>query len=434
MLIKKSLLKNSLTLFSLRTDKFKTGIMTFTLTVPLDKDTYANALLLSGLLRRGTKKFRTMAKINRRLDELYASCVEIRSSIIKNSLLIIFTAEFLDDRYTVNDVDILDGIIEIVSEMILFPNIDNESFDNRIVEQELNFVRDSLKAEKNNTRAYAATKCNEIINRNNSCYPTINGLLSQVDEMSSKSIYEYYKYVLSVSSLDVFYIGNCDMNTVSEKVQKYFSAFSGKNAKCDSIKKYELPKDFISQKEALPVSQSKLALGFDTGIDISSPDYYSVLLLNEIFGGSSSSKLFINVRERMNICYYCSSSYSIYSGVILVSCGINSANYNRARDAIFNQLKEIQNGNVDEQELLNAKKSLENCYIQIYDNPLEIQAFYGGRSVLGIYEDIDACRAKISEVTLDDIVAASKKIKCIAEFLVEGTSDCKEINEEEYDD
>lgn len=421
MKIEKVSISENIFLSVFKTDKFKSGVITFTLTLPLDEGYYANNLILAGVLRRGTEKFPKMSDINRRLDELYASCVEIRSTMTRNSLSFIFTAEFLDDKYILNPVDVFGGVLEIISQMILHPNAKNGQFDPEIFAQEVDCVNDALQAEINNTRVYAATRCNELMNRNNKFYPTVDGLLEQIKSITPKSLYEYYKYMIKNTSLEVFYVGSENISCVAEKIKKYFSNFDF----CSKVMKLSnekilLPDIFIAQTRKMSVSQGKLAMGFDTGIDIFNSDYYATLVFNEIFGGSSSSKLFLNVREKMNICYYCSSSYSIYSGKMLVSSGIDIPNKELAKNAILDQLNDIKAGKISDFEFYSAKKSLENCYRQIYDNPLEIQAFYSGRSLFGIKETIDSCREKILAVDVDDVIRVAKKTKYIAEFFVEG--------------
>lgn len=422
MIINKKNISESIELSAIKTDKFKSGIITFTLTLPLDQRSYLFSLLISGILRRGTERFHKMADINRRLDELYASSVDIRSNMLGDSLLLIFTAEFLDDRYIYPQVDVLGGVIEVVSQMLLHPIHCKNSFPKKIVKQEFKCVSDSLRSEINNTRVYAAIRCNELMNRDNPSYPTVEGLLKELEGVSSQDIYRYYKDTVLNSPLDIFYIGSADVDAVAKKVSDEFKDFKGSKTAHNSTISNRVSKDFATMTKQMPVTQGKLTMGFDIDCDILSDNYYAALVMNEIFGGFSSSKLFLNVREKMNICYYCSSSYSIYSGNLMVSGGIDNSNRSIATEAILSQLKEIQDGNITDDEIFSAKRSLINCYKQINDNPYDIQAFYGGRVLFGIDESIEMCQKKILEVTRQEIIDAAKKMKYIAEFFVEGAS------------
>lgn len=422
MIINKKSISDSIELSAIKTDKFKSGIITFTLTLPLDQRSYLMSLLIAGILRRGTDVFPKMADINRRLDELYASSVDIRSNMLGDSLLLIFTAEFLDDRYVYPQVDILGGVIEVVAQMLLRPIHNKNSFPKKTVAQEIKCVSDSLRSEINNTRVYAAIRCNELMNRDNPSYPTVDGLLKELEVVTSQEIYSYYINTVLNSPLDVFYIGSAEMDTVAHKISSEFNGFVGSPTAHNSTITNHVSKEFAVMTKSMPVTQGKLNMGFDIGCNILNDEYCAALVMNEIFGGFSSSKLFLNVREKMNICYYCSSSYSIYSGNIMVSGGIDNSNRAIAKEAILAQLKEIQNGNITDDEISLAKKSLLNCYKQIYDNPYDIQAFYGGRVLFGIEENIDECQKKIMKVTRQEIIDVANKVKYVAEFFVEGNS------------
>ena len=189
----------------------------------------------------------------------------------------------------------------------------------------------------------------------------------------------------------------------------------------------------VSKTESMPVSQGKLALAFTSGVTISNTDdtYYTMILLNEIFGGSASSKLFMNVREKLGICYYCSSSYSLYSGVMLVSSGFEVKNKDIASKAIFEQLEDIKNKKISEYELYTAQRSLINTYRQLSDSPFDLQAFFGDRALFEISDGIKEAEEKILKITADDISELAKKIKLGASFFIEGTSQAKEDCDDE---
>ena len=166
-------------------------------------------------------------------------------------------------------------------------------------------------------------------------------------------------------------------------------------------------------------------MGFRVGVcaDGHSSSVYTAMVLNEIFGGSAASKLFLNVRERMSLCYHCSSSYHCYTGIMTVSAGIESKNREIAQNAILQQFKEIQNGNISPTELLAAKASLENSYRQIHDNPFDLQSFYGNRSLFGWNETVEECLRRISAVTVEDVAILAKQVLCDTVFFIEGTKE-----------
>lgn len=108
-------------------------------------------------------------------------------------------------------------------------------------------------------------------------------------------------------------------------------------------------------EEAMDVSQGKLALGFRTGgITCWEEDYPALVMCNAVFGATPLSKLFLNVREKLSLCYYASSLYHRQKRLITVSSGIEFADYRRAYDEILRQLEAVQKGELEDWELTGA--------------------------------------------------------------------------------
>ena len=194
--------------------------------------------------------------------------------------------------------------------------------------------------------------------------------------------------------------------------------------------------NLLELSEEMPVSQGKLALGFSTNVTInqSSDDCYTAIMLNEILGGSASSKLFLNVREKLSLCYYCSSSYSIYSGVILISSGFEVKNYEIARKAIFEQIDDIKQGKISNAEFFAAQRSLVSSYRQLYDSPFDLQAFFGDRALFGISDNIDDTVAKLLSVTKDDIIRVASNIKFESSYFINCIQNSEDSEEMEGQD
>ena len=435
MVFNKERIIDGIDLSVMKSNKFKAGIISFSLTVPLSRRGSAYNHILSGLLRRGTEKYPTMALLNRRLDELYGSYVEIKSNHVGNNLSLTFTCEVLDNKYIPDGVDALDGVIDIVADMLLHPLFISDSFNVSLFNQEIKVITDALNAEINNTRAYAIKRCAELMFEGNDDYPTVAQTKEIVSSATLDDLRAHYASLVSSAPLDVFYIGNTDAESIKRSLLRAFSSHSFP-AEAKLCKPLPVSREsFARSNEKMPVSQGKLAMCFSSGCCISpdSDDYYTALLLNEIFGGSASSKLFLNVREKLSLCYYCASSFSTYTGIMTVSSGIEVKNFELAKNAILEQLDAIRQGNVSDSELHTAKLSIINAYRQLYDSPFDLQSFYSGRMIFGIPDTIEDCCRKLSHITLEELVALAANIKLDALFFVEGTANTAEGEDEEND-
>ncbi len=407
----------------IQTDRFKTGVLTFTLRLPLTRENLILNTVLPGVLRRGTARYPDMAALNLRLDELYAACVEIRTARIGKNLALVFTAEMLDEAYATDGESILDGVTEVISQMLLHPRLEQGIFDPVAVEQEKRFERDSLRATVNNTRAYASIRLRELMFREDETSLTLKEREASLDSVTSETLTDYYRRVIACAPMDVFYVGSMACEELSSILLKYFATRVQGESPALFPPCAEESCGYLRMTEPMPVSQGKLAMGFRVGVaaDGKSRDSYVALMLNELFGGSPASKLFLNVREKMSLCYYCASSFSPYTGIMAVSCGMENTKRALAEEAIMAQLEEIRAGKISDAELHAARVSLENAYRSIYDNPFDLQTFYETRAFFGISETVEDCRERLLSVTREEICALAKQVICDTVFFVEGT-------------
>lgn len=419
----------------IQTEKFKSNILTLTVCLPASKEQAALRAVLPGVLRRGTQRYPDMASIHRRLDELYASCIELTNSRIGRMPIFTATAEFLSDSYVTEGGSVFDGVLDMLAEMLLHPRMENGCFPASDVQQEIGFSQDAVRSEINNTRAYAAIRCLELMNRNDADFPTLNDLAQQLPTLSAQQITDYYRQYVLTAPLHAFYVGNLPPETVANRLQAAFAEWHVQRSDSLLLPTVAVGADFLSQTEQMPVAQGKLTMGFRTDCCDNGSDHrvYTALVFNELFGGAASSKLFLNVREKMSLCYYCSSSYHRYTGIVTVSAGIDSKNRAVTEAAVLEQLASIERGEITQSELDAAKRSLQNAYRQIDDNPFELQAFYGTRGLLGLRASVEESRRQLDAVGVEEIAALARQCRPETVFFVEGTKADAACEEEPND-
>jgi predicted Zn-dependent peptidase len=147
------------------------------------------------------------------------------------------------------------------------------------------------------------------------------------------------------------------------------------------------------------------------------------MVLNEIYGASPASKLFLNVREKQSLCYHCGSMLDLYKGVIIASAGMKPENREVTQSAMLSELADIARGNISQAELQAAKSSLAYSYRQAYDNPTVLSRFYAAREFACVRETVEQWSERIAAVTIDDVVAAAEQIGTGAIFFLKGTLD-----------
>ena len=426
MILKQEKINEGISFSSIKTDKFKSSVISFSLTFPMSKETVVYNLLLAQMLLRGTKNFPSLSLLNKHLDELYGSYIEIKSHNVGQNVSLAITAEALESKYIPDNTDILGDVIKIAAELILSPAFIQDNFNRAYFEQEKKLAIDAINSEINNTRVFAAKRCVELMGEN-SVKPTSEELKILFANADFEGLINHYRSIILNAPINIFYIGLEDNSTIKNKILAAFGTHAPK-ASFSLVSLRQIKSSSLCEKSIkMPVSQGKLSLGFSTDTVFDNSDkYYTMMMLNELLGGSASSKLFLNVREKMSLCYYCSSSYSPFSGVLLVSSGFEVKNHKIAKEAILEQLEDIKNGLISDTEFSAAQKSFINSYRQLYDSPFDIQAFISDRAMFGITDTLDTAQKKLLAVTKEDIISLASQIKLNASFFVEGTEDGEE--------
>ena len=434
MILSKTMPSESVTLGCITTDKFKTGTLIFSVNIPNDRYFSPYSLLLTEVLQRATASFPTKAILQRHLDELYSTTISIRCAKHGKSRAYTFSAEILDNRYSDRETDIALEAARVLYELIYNPLLDSDGyFFEESVEQEKRRTVNYLRSAKNNPARYASIRLSELLLRDDGSSSTLEEMIEMVESCDRYKLTEFYRATLACRPINVFYIGTLSQDEICGRVMSFLG---NHQASCidDAMppKAIQERKDIATKDEAMPISQGRLAIGFTSGVCLTDDDYYALTLFNEIFGGGPSSKLFMNVREKMSLCYSCSSLYNVFDGTIRVSSGIAPKNRDIAQKAILKEFDNIKKGKISEKELNSAKKAIENSYREIFDNPADILGFYLVRGALLIDITIDECRERFSSLTADDVVRVANKIKLDTVYFLCG--DAQGGEEEDYDE
>lgn len=403
-----------ISIFHYATDRFKSENISVYFSVPASKEESVKRSLLLSVLKRGTEKYPTQKHINERLDELYATLFNLKNQKFDSCQLLGVSADIINSAYTENGEDLLPEVLEVMAQMLLKPRLDADGgiFLDEYVQSEKENYKSIVLSQINEPRTYAAIRCREEMFESLGIYDSLDVICEKIDAATSRDVYETYLDVLKSAKMIVFYIGLRSQEEIREHV---LSAFASREAVRSHSNAAALPA--LAQLECARVvtedsalSQGRLLIGLNSDVTWRDDEYYAMLLCNEILGASPISKLMMNVREERSLCYECSSVYNSARGAIIVSTGIDSSNYELAREVILEQLCDIQNGRISETEFSSAKKSIYNVYSAVADSPNAIERFYLGRIINGIDMDVEGFLSRIDALTVEDVVAVSKRL------------------------
>lgn len=412
-------------LHTLGESKFKMSRFSISFICKSDRiKTPLNRLMLA-IMMRGSQKYPTVSKINKALDEQYGATVSLRSQTMGEKSLYKISCKLMKDEYALeNDkTDILESVMSILSDILLHPLVDeNGMLSESFVESEKKIAIDAIRSKINDPRAYASEQCSKNMFKGSKYEVVLDGTEELINSFDTKIVTENISDFFKNCQVELFYIGSESNERIESLVKRYFPFSSVSDSdfeytetpferQCSDVKYIEEEKD---------VSQGRLVLGYRCNTVLSDKEHYSMSLFNEIFGGGSVSKLFINVRERKSLCYYCYSSLHSATGTIKAGCGIDPSKKDEALNEIAAQLEKMKCGEITDEEIATAKNTLISGIKQIYDSPASIEAFFLRRALAGIKEDPEKCISEISALTIDDVVKAANKVELDTVYFLRG--------------
>ncbi len=421
MALLKKRIADGVSLNYLETDKFKTGFLSVNFIAPLDKDSAAKNALIPNILLRGSKNYPNMAEISKKLDYLYASGMSSRNQKRGEVQVFGICASMIDSAYAIGGEDILSELIGVLGDILFNPVTDGDAFDTAYTESEKNNLVDAINAKINNKAYYARQRCIAEMCKDERFGLDENGTVEDVMACTAASVYEQYKLALREYPVEIFFVGKCDADKLAAELGAMFAKIERAPICIPETEVIRACERAKSITEDMPVNQGKLSIGWRTGIALGDAEYPALMMFNEIFGGGITSKLFMNVREKMSLCYYCSSAPEAQKGLLIVSSGIEVDKREVAEAAIFDQLEAVKAGDFNEDELASARLGIINTYCSLSDSARGLESWYLGRILENDASTPDTVIADIERVTREDIIAAANKATLDTVYFLNGT-------------
>jgi predicted Zn-dependent peptidase len=399
-----------------KTDKFKQTTIKISLKEPIKKENITKRSLLYNVLFSSSKKYNSERKINIRKEELYSMNLQFLNNRIGNYLNTTLTIKSLDEKYT--EKGILEQSISLLSDLLLDPLIEDNHFKKDKVDLYKEKMKTRLSTLKEDAPLYAAIRAKEVYDDSVLSYRVI-GYIEDIDPLNEYNLYEYYKEMIKTNIIDFYVVGNIELEEIESYINKYFSKLFNNSNNPDN---YELNTKITNEKsytETINNEQSILIILSKLDKPTYYERYYVSSFLSYILGGGTSSKLFNIIREQESLCYYINSNYRMFDNVLSINSGIDNTNYKKAVKLIKKIIKDIQNGNISEEEINNCKTLINNDFDAIDENAASIINYMIDVDTLKL-DELDKRREKINKVTKEEIVNLSKKIKIQNIYLLEG--------------
>lgn len=418
------MLADKVRLVSEQTGKFKTGRISVSMALPMDEKAAANSLLIY-LLKRSCKEYPDFSDLSGKLDELYGAALSAGVAKVGESQVLSLSVTCLDDRFALTQESIVEQCAQLLASLIFSPNCKNSSFgaDNLATEKRLLIQR--IEEELNDKRAYAFNKCVEYMCSGEAYGRDKYGTVDEIRAVKMSDVYAAWKNLLSTAVFQITVVGGADADKVAEIFEKKFSKIE-RNPVIPETVFIQRGRHFNRYEETFPVNQGKLVIGFRAGMQHCRDNLHAITVMNDIFGMGTYSKLFMNVREKLSLAYYCWSRLVASKGILLVEGGIDTDKEKKVSAEILAQLSDLRNGKTDPEVLESSKRSLRERYT--FTTPEGICSWYAAQV---LQEEIITPEDMINgteSVTMEQVCEAAKKLSIDTIYMLKSQEESEDEN------
>lgn len=408
------------------TEKFKSNYFALNFYLPLEKEAASQVSLLSRVMVRGTEAYPTVGALNRYTDMLYNLNFSLGVSAVGGTQVLTFRMDFLGDRFAPSSekADITNGALGFAQDFFCRPLVKDGSFLSEYVEAEKKLLIDKIRGEINNKDAYAARRGRRHLLGDHPAAIPPEGDIDIVTELNGKQLFDRYEKLLRHARVDALFVGDATEDTVEKALNtvKTILPADRDEAELPIMEKFAPISDQTAEiTEEARARQGRMVLGYS--LPYSGEESPVATTFIEIFSGSPVSRLFMNVRERLNLCYYCFAHADLAVGTMMIRSGISEKNVALAREEITRQLDSIASGEISEEELEQAKISIVGSMKTLTDSPASLGEWYIRRVVLGAPSDIDEMMEKVEAVTVSDIAELAGRAKLCTAYFLRGTEE-----------
>lgn len=410
-------------LTAVQTNKFKTCLLAVTFLEPLSADTAAKNALLPAVLRRGTKQHPDMVAMSAALDELYGGVIEPMVRKKGETQCIGFVGSFLDDAYLPKEFNVLETAAKVMGEMLLEPVQEAGTFQEAYLESEKTNLINRIRARINDKQQYAIYRLISQMCSGEAYGVDKLGEEAEVAAITAEGLWQRYQALLQTVPIEIYYCGSAPIERVEAAMKVALAGLpQGKRqfvpAGKGNFVPSQVPRYF---GDVMDVTQGKLTMGFRLDAPCTEPKAAaSLLVFNAIFGGSTTSKLFMNVRERLSLCYYANSIADKHKGMLLVSSGIAFDQYEQAKDEILAQLDDCRKGKLETEELESARRYVVNNLRTMLDAQGRLEDYWLGQVVASRDDAPDVLEQETEKVTLEDIKEMAQRLSLDSVYFLQG--------------
>ena len=406
--------------------RFKTNELAIHLAVPMEEQMVADYALAISVVSRKGKAYPDMRALHLQLDKLYGAAISVTANKSGGCQILKMGIATLDNRFALDDEKIAEAGLELLMNLLFDPLLGEDGlFSPADIETERRVLLEKLAAEENEKRLYAVMQMQQIMFAGDPYRINPKGTKEALLAATPESVTAAWRRMLRESKMLVTVVGSTDPEAACaalrrrlEGVERAYQPMPDPHfvAHCEQVK---------DVRESEKIRQGKLVLGFRVDMRPGDPLTPAMRSFCDVFGGGPYSKLFMNVREKMSLCYYCSARFARHNSYIFIQCGCEEENMDKAVAEILHQLEIIQSGDC-KAELESSRIAMIDALDGVADTPNGLENWYASRlldddfrtpaqvaeETRGVtVEQVQACAGRLSLDTVYRLVAEKEEVQ-----------------------
>lgn len=396
--------------FSLVTPAFKTTRVAVDVYLPLEKESAPAYYLLSLLMSDGCAAYPTPRALTERMEALYGASLSVTAAKRGDSLVLAASVVFVDDRFLPEPV--FEEAVALLREAVFRPALDaSGAFCEADFRREQRMHKEYILGKLNDKRGYARDRCLALLCEGEPYGLSETGTLEQADALTPAEVADAWRRAMREGFFRVSVLSPVERPGVFTAFERELAAFDRAGAGRPAEDLVRPARETVRRvDERMSVAQGKLCLGFRVGMTGGDDETAPVMVFADMLGGGPYSRLFLNVREKESLCYYCVATAVRRKGVLMVDSGVEFANMERTEAAILRELEAMRRGDFTEEDLAASKRALDSALRAVCDSQAVTDRWYAERWFEKRRLSPAEMAERVKAVTREEVVRAAESV------------------------
>ena len=383
-------------------DKFNRCRISLHFRFPASREKATDQALLPLVMDRGYAACPDMTQLSRKLARLYGAALSVETSMQGASRVLSVSITGIKDRFALNGEALTAEYAAIAFGVAFEPCFENGCFSREAVEIEKTTLARQLESEINDKRLYCVRQARRKFFGDSPAGIERDGYLADLPAVTCESLTAVYQEMLRTAQLDVICLG-ADEAVVRRMILEKLAGIQREPAQLENYL-YMPAQPTEHFREEMDLVQAKLCMMF-TWNQCAKPEQLNAFrLAMSVFGGSTTSRLFLNVREKQSLCYYCASRFASPTAFMMVDSGVEPANAEKAEQAILKELENLVNGPITEEELENSRRGLLSGMTSVGDSLAGLENWYYNEILRGgVINTPEQAASQLMQVSAEDV-------------------------------